>query len=215
MVSITDGKMAPFPGGVLIKSESGVVIGAVGVSGASGDEDEFCALQGVQNAGLTQVKTIPEESVLKPLGKQESSNSEDLSSAEQIVKAKDLFDNMKDPVDIIIPSDSKFYDKSEQDPNFDSLVKIFKTSSDYKASSVRSITTSGNSYSQDACKVLASLFKDTNNLMTINFSDMFTQRLRSDLPGSLKILMDSVLDKNIISLNLSHNAFGPIGIKSF
>ena len=44
MVSITDGKMAPFPGGVLMKSKSGEVLGAVGVSGASGDEDEFCAL---------------------------------------------------------------------------------------------------------------------------------------------------------------------------
>lgn len=44
---------------------------------------------------------------------------------------------------------------------------------------------------------------------------MFTQRLRSDLPGSLKILMSSVIDKNIISLNLSHNAFGPDGVRSF
>ena len=46
MVNITGGKMAPFPGGVLLKSE-GKVIGAIGVSGASGDEDEYCALQGV------------------------------------------------------------------------------------------------------------------------------------------------------------------------
>lgn len=44
MVSITEGKMAPFPGGVLMKDKDGNVIGAVGVSGASGDEDEFCAL---------------------------------------------------------------------------------------------------------------------------------------------------------------------------
>ena len=40
MVTITDGKMAPIPGGVLIKHTNGEVIGAVGVSGSSGDEDE-------------------------------------------------------------------------------------------------------------------------------------------------------------------------------
>ena len=47
MVNITGGNMAPFPGGVLIKTSDGQVIGAVGVSGASGDEDEYCALRGI------------------------------------------------------------------------------------------------------------------------------------------------------------------------
>ena len=47
MVNITGGNMAPFPGGVLIKTSEGQVIGAVGVSGASGDEDEYCALRGI------------------------------------------------------------------------------------------------------------------------------------------------------------------------
>ena len=37
--------MAPFPGGVLLKSkQDGCVIGAIGVSGAAGDEDEYCAI---------------------------------------------------------------------------------------------------------------------------------------------------------------------------
>merc|ERR1712032_1698700 len=39
MVDISDGKMAPFPGGVVLKLGD-YIIGAVGVSGASGDEDE-------------------------------------------------------------------------------------------------------------------------------------------------------------------------------
>ena len=42
--------MAPFPGGVLMKNNDGVV-GAVGVSGASGDEDEYCALRGIIESG--------------------------------------------------------------------------------------------------------------------------------------------------------------------
>ena len=43
MCSITQGNMAPFPGGVVLKS-GGEVVGAVGVSGAAADEDELCAL---------------------------------------------------------------------------------------------------------------------------------------------------------------------------
>jgi len=47
MVNITDGKMAPFPGGILLKSKTtGEIVGAVGVSGAASDEDESCALNG-------------------------------------------------------------------------------------------------------------------------------------------------------------------------
>ena len=50
MVDITGGKMAPFPGGVLMKSLNGEVVGAVGVSGAAGDEDEYCGLRGIVEA---------------------------------------------------------------------------------------------------------------------------------------------------------------------
>ena len=58
MVSITGGKMAPFPGGVLMKSPTGFIVGAVGVSGASGDEDEYCALRGIIESGYT-FSTLP------------------------------------------------------------------------------------------------------------------------------------------------------------
>ena len=44
------GNLAVFPGGVLIRDkEGGEIVGSVGVSGAAGDEDEFCALMGVQH----------------------------------------------------------------------------------------------------------------------------------------------------------------------
>ena len=59
MVNITGGKMAPFPGGILLKTNGGAVIGAVGVSGASGDEDEYCALRGAIESGCGFV-TVPE-----------------------------------------------------------------------------------------------------------------------------------------------------------
>ena len=50
--SITGGRMAPSPGGVLIVDAAGHVIGAIGVSGDVGDKDETCAVHGVKAAGL-------------------------------------------------------------------------------------------------------------------------------------------------------------------
>ena len=47
------GRLIPSPGGVLIRDAAGAVIGAVGVSGDSGDNDEACALAGIAAAGLT------------------------------------------------------------------------------------------------------------------------------------------------------------------
>jgi uncharacterized protein GlcG (DUF336 family) len=48
MTHIADGKLAPFPGGVVIKSKvDGSILGSVGVSGATSDQDEFLAIFGV------------------------------------------------------------------------------------------------------------------------------------------------------------------------
>jgi uncharacterized protein GlcG (DUF336 family) len=48
----TDGRMLPSPGGVLILDPDGDVIGAVGISGDSGDNDEACAIAGIEAAGF-------------------------------------------------------------------------------------------------------------------------------------------------------------------
>ena len=42
----------PVPGGVLIRDANGVLVGAVGVSGDTSDNDELCALAGIAAAGL-------------------------------------------------------------------------------------------------------------------------------------------------------------------
>jgi uncharacterized protein GlcG (DUF336 family) len=42
----------PVPGGVLIRDPAGAVIGAVGVTGDTSDNDEVCALAGIAAAGL-------------------------------------------------------------------------------------------------------------------------------------------------------------------
>lgn len=46
------GSLVPVPGGVLVMS-GGEVVGAVGVSGDLSDNDEVCAVAGIEAAGLT------------------------------------------------------------------------------------------------------------------------------------------------------------------
>lgn len=53
MANIISGGMVLGPGGVLIRDETGAIIGAVGVSGDVGDNDEAAAVAGIAEAGLT------------------------------------------------------------------------------------------------------------------------------------------------------------------
>ncbi len=46
------GPFVPVPGGVLIRNGSGAVIGAVGISGDTSDNDERAAIAGIEAAGL-------------------------------------------------------------------------------------------------------------------------------------------------------------------
>jgi uncharacterized protein GlcG (DUF336 family) len=46
------GKFLPQPGAVLIRDAAGAILGAVGASGGTGDEDEKICMAGVEAAGL-------------------------------------------------------------------------------------------------------------------------------------------------------------------
>jgi uncharacterized protein GlcG (DUF336 family) len=50
---LSGGRLAPVPGGILIKNAAGAVIGAVGVSGDTSDNDEVVGVKGIEAAGLT------------------------------------------------------------------------------------------------------------------------------------------------------------------
>jgi uncharacterized protein GlcG (DUF336 family) len=50
--SVADGRMVPVPGGVLIRNAGNEIIGAVGISGDTGDNDEISAVHGIETAGL-------------------------------------------------------------------------------------------------------------------------------------------------------------------
>ena len=49
--ALAHGDLVPVPGGVLIR-ENGTVIGAVGITGDTSDNDEACAIAGIEAAGF-------------------------------------------------------------------------------------------------------------------------------------------------------------------
>ena len=52
LASTGQGKFIPQTGAVLIKDASGAILGAVGASGGTGDEDEEACISGVTSVGL-------------------------------------------------------------------------------------------------------------------------------------------------------------------
>jgi uncharacterized protein GlcG (DUF336 family) len=51
--ALAGGRIIPVPGGVLIRSSSKAIIGAVGITGAVSEQDEACAVAGIVAAGYT------------------------------------------------------------------------------------------------------------------------------------------------------------------
>lgn len=52
LISVAEGKVMPVIGGVLIRDADNEIIGAVGVSGDISDQDELCAIAGIEVAGF-------------------------------------------------------------------------------------------------------------------------------------------------------------------
>jgi uncharacterized protein GlcG (DUF336 family) len=52
LTDISGGRIAPVPGGILIRDADQNVLGAVGLSGDLPDQDEACGIYGVQKVGL-------------------------------------------------------------------------------------------------------------------------------------------------------------------
>lgn len=59
LATVSQGRMVPSPGGVLIANAEREVIGAVGISGDVGDKDEACALAGIAAVGLVAIPGLP------------------------------------------------------------------------------------------------------------------------------------------------------------
>lgn len=52
--AVVGGNIALSPGGVLVRDAAGAILGAVGISGDTGEIDELCALAGIAAAGLSR-----------------------------------------------------------------------------------------------------------------------------------------------------------------
>jgi len=52
LIGLSDGKIMPVPGGVLIRDVDNNIIGAVGISGDVSDQDERCAIIGIEAVGF-------------------------------------------------------------------------------------------------------------------------------------------------------------------
>jgi uncharacterized protein GlcG (DUF336 family) len=53
VTSAVGGSLVPVPGGVLVRDAQGILLGAVGVTGDTSDNDESAAVAGIEGAGLT------------------------------------------------------------------------------------------------------------------------------------------------------------------
>ena len=53
MNALCNGSLVPVAGGVLVRDDSGAIIGAVGVTGDSSDNDEELAIAAIKTTGLT------------------------------------------------------------------------------------------------------------------------------------------------------------------
>ncbi len=61
LAAVSQGRMVPSPGGVLILGQDDGVLGAVGISGDVGDNDEVCAIFGIEAVGLRAVPGLRSE----------------------------------------------------------------------------------------------------------------------------------------------------------
>ncbi|EAS50632.1 conserved hypothetical protein [Aurantimonas manganoxydans SI85-9A1] len=53
MNALAKGVLVPVPGGVLVRGEGNVILGAVGITGDTSDNDEAAATAGIEAAGFT------------------------------------------------------------------------------------------------------------------------------------------------------------------
>ena len=73
---------------------------------------------------------------------------------------------------------------------------------------------SSNSISQLVAKHLADKINHLPYLQFVNYNDIFVSRTRDEIPVAIKDLMLALNLKQVRILNLSNNAFGPIGVQS-
>jgi Ran GTPase-activating protein 1 len=105
-------------------------------------------------------------------------------------------------------SKDRIWDSVEQ---IETILKFLKEN----AEKIVELDLSTNSIGFEVAKALSGEIKNLSNLEIVNFRDIFVSRKREDLPKSLRLLIESIQDKAVRVLDLSDNAFGPVGVESF
>lgn len=90
------------------------------------------------------------------------------------------------------------------------IVNAIKSTVDLKA-----LRLEGNTLGLEAAKAIAEALKGQKSFERALWSDIYTGRLRSEIPPSLEYLGDGIIaaDARLTQLDLSDNAFGPDGVK--
>ncbi|CAB4412912.1 unnamed protein product [Rhizophagus irregularis] len=71
---------------------------------------------------------------------------------------------------------------------------------------------SGNTFGVEAAQAIAGVLKGKKTMRIVNASDIFTGRLREEIPYAVKAFCDALEEnEQLIELNFSDNAFGPAG----
>ncbi|XP_041671167.1 ran GTPase-activating protein 1b [Cheilinus undulatus] len=80
---------------------------------------------------------------------------------------------------------------------------------------LRALCLEGNTVGVEAAQAIAKALKNKDQLQRCYWSDMFTGRLRSEIPTALRSLGSAVMcaGARLTELDLSDNAFGPDGVK--
>ncbi|KAF9121592.1 hypothetical protein BGW39_010408 [Mortierella sp. 14UC] len=78
---------------------------------------------------------------------------------------------------------------------------------------LENVILSGNTFGVEACRALAAALAKKPLIKLANFSDIFTGRLKSEIPDCLVAFGEALKDKeHLVELNLSDNAFGAAGV---
>jgi len=97
--------------------------------------------------------------------------------------------------------------------NAESVSEIVSAIEAYQG--LRALRLEGNTVGVAAAEAIAKALEKKSELQRCNWSDMFTGRLRSEIPAALRSLGSALMTSGarLTTLDLSDNAFGPDGVK--
>ncbi|OAF71165.1 Ran GTPase-activating protein 1 [Intoshia linei] len=91
---------------------------------------------------------------------------------------------------------------------------LYSALSNCNLEKLHSISFQGSTIGLDAAKIISKIFIRTRKIRYLNFSDMFTGRLKQEIPPTLECLLEnfSVGDYHIKEFNISDNALAQNGV---